>query len=210
MLGDESSFALSEMIKENKSLRCLNIDTNNFSYSGWLCIFEGLKANNSLVDMPHPNGDINRAIQTYSEYENKIRDMFTEIYASLRFNQGKDGWKGRLFLHEIQKNSLLYPTPDGVAPVVKVPRSFEDGGGKDKNFNIIEKSRSSRILTSGVDESRKLNKSFTTMTLGDGKPSTPSGSGNLSNSGNVNTSTSRPKSTRVKKDKTGKGKKTKQ
>jgi len=172
-LGDESSFALSEMIKENNSIRCLNIDNNNFSYSGWLCIFEGLKANNTLVDMPHPNGDINRAIATYPEYENKIRDMFMEIYASLRFNQGQEGWRGRFFLHEILKNQLLYPTPDGIAPVIKVPRSFDDGGGKDKNFNVIEKSRSTRILTSGVEESRKLNKSFTTLTLGDGKVSRP-------------------------------------
>jgi len=123
--------------------------------------------------MPHPNGDIDRAIATYPEYENKIRDMFTEIYVKLRLNQGQGGWQGRLFLHEHVKNQLLYPTPDGVAPIIKVPRSFDDGGGKDKNFNIIEKSRSSRILTSGVEESRKLNKSFTTMTLGDGKLKPP-------------------------------------
>lgn len=99
-----------------------------------------MKFNLTVIDMPHPHTDIDRALKEYPEFVNEIRNIFGDIHTILRDNQGQ-GWTGRVFFSEKLLRDFEYPTPAGPIELVKVPRSFDDGAGTAEFSANVEESR---------------------------------------------------------------------
>eukprot|EP01130_Rhizamoeba_saxonica_P001241 TRINITY_DN11126_c0_g1_i1.p1 TRINITY_DN11126_c0_g1~~TRINITY_DN11126_c0_g1_i1.p1 ORF type:complete len:839 (-),score=232.21 TRINITY_DN11126_c0_g1_i1:60-2576(-) len=177
-LSDDVAIVIGDLLRNNTSIKSLNLQGNLFTYSGWKVIYLGVLENDSLVDMPHCHENIDRALSSNPEYADDIRDMFFNIQSKLRENQGS-GWDGRIFIHEIEKSNPIYPTPDVAAPLVKVPRNFDDGNsiGNDGTRSQITRTRSRRLKT---DTSIGLSDSYGSSNR---TPRRAAPSNNTSNSG---------------------------
>lgn len=123
-LGDEGSFAISQLLRKNKTLLSIKCDGNNISPTGWKMILASFMHNHTLVFLDLPWNDYNKAAPNLPEDKLKeLRAVLIDIQRALQTTHNNDNERLQRFLPQTK-----YVAPADIKPKVPVPKKLRKAG----------------------------------------------------------------------------------
>eukprot|EP01114_Cavostelium_apophysatum_P016774 TRINITY_DN4838_c0_g1_i1.p1 TRINITY_DN4838_c0_g1~~TRINITY_DN4838_c0_g1_i1.p1 ORF type:complete len:762 (+),score=166.73 TRINITY_DN4838_c0_g1_i1:103-2388(+) len=139
-IGDKCAMDLCEALNQNRTLTHLVWDRNNVDIVGWQALVHTLKTNKTLMKIPTPFHDLDKAINDAKDkkrFREKYSDVMNQIQGSLASNRGDP--KPAPFLWESENDNRLTLRPG---------RTSEDDLGEQRKFSALSKSMSDADIAS--------------------------------------------------------------
>lgn len=91
-MGNMGAIALSKALRQNQSLISIIYDKNSIGLLGFINIKNGLKANQTIKNMPLPIYDMGQVLKNEPQSIQQIRKIFNKIEKFIQRNQQIDSY----------------------------------------------------------------------------------------------------------------------
>lgn len=132
-IGDSGAVALSEMLRDNTSLKVLKCDNNGITLTGWLSFLSLFMYNHTLQWMDHPWQDYARVYASYANSpqgerkRQKLRETLLSIQRAIESNNVSfRGWFPVEDAMDPPALARTDPAPSDVTPKYAVPPELDE------------------------------------------------------------------------------------
>lgn len=112
-MGDETFFALTNILRTNKGLKILSFDDNDISINGFLSLQTLLRHHKTLIQISYPHKDLEQSIEHLNQpkKKEKLREIVEKILLQVEINR----------LNSLKESPEREDFPTTIAPLAQLP-----------------------------------------------------------------------------------------